>query len=370
MKIVHSSNIHLGKSFVDQGVTGDKLRAGIKACFSKIIDLAISEKADLVVLAGDTFDNVDISENLLKFFISEVERLQKIPLVILPGVRDAYQKASFWEQWEVLMPAPNLHPLTNTDKPYVELPQISTTVHGYPVLEDSPSLSHHVKIKRHGNSKYHIGVVYGNMTYGASKGSKGHSFGSDELSATKMDYVALGGNNEFHDLTPLGVKAAYPGSPETLSASHSNSGHAAVVDLTGSNVVIEPRNVGTFIWKNIEISMETVANIDDLKAQINELSGPNVLLKATLKGLTLFEAGLNIEELKAQLDGNFLQLDFVDNTSVLPENVSEVKVREKTILGQYLKVMVEKLNAAKGPEKSELEESLKAGYTLLTGKEI
>jgi hypothetical protein len=135
-------------------------------------------------------------------------------------------------------------------------------------------------------------------------------------------------------------------------------------------VVIEPRNVGTFIWKNIEISMETVANIDDLKAQINELSGPNVLLKATLKGLTLFEAGLNIEELKAQLDGNFLQLDFVDNTSVLPENVSEVKVREKTILGQYLKVMVEKLNAAKGPQKSELEESLKAGYTLLTGKEI
>ncbi len=75
MKIIQSSNVRLGASFSGldptqsgQTVPGDKLRVAIKNAFVKLIDLTIAENADLLILAGDTFDSPDISQNLLEFF--------------------------------------------------------------------------------------------------------------------------------------------------------------------------------------------------------------------------------------------------------------------------------------------------------------
>jgi hypothetical protein len=93
-------------------------------------------------------------------------------------------------------------------------------------------------------------------------------------------------------------------------------------------------------------------------------------LKIVLSGLALLEAGLNLDHLRDELEDQFLHLEFVDRTRVLPDTISEVKVQEKTILGQYLKVMVDKLNTSSAPQKGDLEESLKIGYTLLSGREI
>ena len=69
-------------------------------------------------------------------------------------------------------------------------------------------------------------------------------------------------------------------------------------------------------------------------------------------------------------ENDFLQLTFDDYTSVLPKNVSEVKVHDKTMLGQYLKIMVNRINTAEDNEKAQLEESLKTGYSLLSGRAV
>jgi len=55
---------------------------------------------------------------------------------------------------------------------------------------------------------------------------------------------------------------------------------------------------------------------------------------------------------------------------VLPENISEVKVSEKTILGQYIKLMAQELNNSEKSSKPRLEKSLKIGYALLQGQEL
>ncbi len=101
-----------------------------------------------------------------------------------------------------------------------------------------------------------------------------------------------------------------------------------------------------------------------------EQAGPDVVLQVTLEGLALLEAGFNRDQLYKDLQGNFMHLEIIDRTQVLPDNISAVKVQEKTILGQYLKVMVDKMNNSDGSNRTDLEESLKVGYTLLTGKEL
>jgi len=70
------------------------------------------------------------------------------------------------------------------------------------------------------------------------------------------------------------------------------------------------------------------------------------------------------------MEDHFLFLEIIDEMKVLPENVSEVKVSEKTLLGQYIKVMADQIGAASANMKPRLEKSLKIGYALLQGREI
>lgn len=371
MRILHTSNIELGKSFGGQISAGDKLRAAIKRSLTRIIDLALAEKADLVIFAGDTFDSLDISQNLITYFLSEIKRMDHIPVVMLPGERDYYLKGSFWEEWETIPQAENLFILTNTERPYIEIPKLSTTIYGYPILQAS-SLDNPVeKLRKFGKSRYHLAVIYGNLVHDSSQTGHSNPFHPEDLMASGFNYIALGGQRTFRDFSSIGIRAAYPGAPEiTTSTQIEDSGSVAMVVLEDEILNIEPRRVGNLIWKEIVIPMETVANIEDLRGQIGKLAGPDVILKVTLEGLALLEAGLNLEQLHKDLQNSFMHLEFVDRTQVLPDNISAVKVQEKTILGQYLKVMVDKLNTADGTYRTDLEESLKVGYTLLTGKEL
>jgi DNA repair exonuclease SbcCD nuclease subunit len=370
MKLIQSSNIHLGKSFANLGTAGDKLRAAIKATFVKIFDLALQEKVDMVILAGDTFDSPDISQNMLEYFLSQAKRLGEIPLVVLPGRQDPFQKGNFWDEWETLRPLSNLFILANTEKTYIEFESLSTTVYGYPIQADSAQESRPIRLKKFGRSQRHISVIYGTLVHDGKRGAVKYPIHSDEIKKWSFDYTALGGASEYLDLSPFGITGAYSGSPETLSSETNISGCIALVELHDGMTTVKPLRIGEINWKEIHISMEEVPNLEDLKLKISGYSGPNVLLKVTLEGLALLEAGLDAERLKNELGNGFLHLDIVDRTRVLPENVSAVKVQERTMLGQYLKVMVEKLHDAHGPHRVDLDESLKLGYTLLTGKEI
>jgi DNA repair protein SbcD/Mre11 len=376
MKIIQSSNVRLGASFSGQdpiksgqAVPGDKLRVAIKNAFVKLIDLTIEEKADLLILAGDTFDSPDISQNLLNFFLDQIRRLEKTPAVILPGARDPYQKGSFWEEWQITSSTDNLHILADPDKLYVELANLSTTVYGYPVMTDSADDNPVKHLRKSGDSANHIAIIYGNLIQDKSDPNQERSFSTKDLAAAGFNYAALGGRNELLDLTAVGIRAAYSGSPEVLSVESANSGQCLVITMDGDLLSVQPKPVGSLDWKEAKISIEEAVDLDGLKSKISTFSGPDVILKATLEGLALFESGFNIKQLHEELQGNFLDLEFIDRTRVLPD-ISEIKVQEKTILGQYLKVMVERLKKAEGDQRLELEESLKTGYTLLTGKEI
>jgi hypothetical protein len=126
----------------------------------------------------------------------------------------------------------------------------------------------------------------------------------------------------------------------------------------------------SFMWHEIDLAMETISDIETLKNEILNHAEVDKLLKVNLSGLTLLDTGLDLTGLRDELEGNFLHLEIIDNTTVLPGNISDVKVSEKTMLGQYLRVMVDKINNAEGEERTDLEESLKVGYSILSGREV
>lgn len=369
MKILQTSNIYFGRYFEDHCAAGNKLRAGIKSIFSGILNTAKDEKVDLVILAGNIFDNLDLSQNLLDSFIVDVAGLDNIPVALFPGNRDFYEMGSFWDYWKLVPAAKNLILLSGKKPVQVDLPQLSLSLYGIPVRAGQSATKQMEYIKKNSSSDYHIAVT--NSIYPENQDSVGgDTFNIEPFQEFGFNYVAVCGGDDFKEYDGKSIKASSSGSPLGLSPGRSNSSGVLTILLEGGLVSTQLRNMPGFEWKTVDIPMESIHNVDDLKSRILEFAGQYTLLNVKLSGLALLEAGFNIEHLKEELGEHFLNLDFDDNTRVLPKNISEVKVHEKTVLGQYLKVMVGKLNKASGDEAEKYEKSLKVGYSLLSGREI
>ena len=117
-RFVHCADLHLGSRF--KGVSskdpamGERMTESVFQSFSRIVDLAISEKADFMVIAGDAFDESTITPATRHRFASELRRLG-IPCFISRGNHDPHTS------WESSIPYPdNVHEF-GTEPEYIEL---------------------------------------------------------------------------------------------------------------------------------------------------------------------------------------------------------------------------------------------------------
>ena len=75
---IHTSDIHLGRSFSDLSVFTDKMNICNEACFkafSNIINLAIKNQVDFVLIAGDSFDSEEKDLQSKIIFIKNLKKL-------------------------------------------------------------------------------------------------------------------------------------------------------------------------------------------------------------------------------------------------------------------------------------------------------
>lgn len=79
VKILHCSDIHFDTPFKElPKEIGTMRRAELRESFSKIINRGIDEKVDLVLLAGDLFDNDTIEKSTLTFIKDQIDKLKNI----------------------------------------------------------------------------------------------------------------------------------------------------------------------------------------------------------------------------------------------------------------------------------------------------
>lgn len=95
MKFIHTADIHLDSPLVGlaayKDAPVDLLRTVTRDAFSRLVDAAIEELADFMVIAGDLYDGTWKDYNTGHFFCREMGRLNKvgIPVYLLFGNHDA-----------------------------------------------------------------------------------------------------------------------------------------------------------------------------------------------------------------------------------------------------------------------------------------
>ncbi len=94
-KILHAADIHLDSPLLRleryEGAPVDAIRNATRQALTNLVDLALSESVDLVVIAGDLYDGDWNDSNTGLFFVSQAARLVRegIPLVMIRGNHDA-----------------------------------------------------------------------------------------------------------------------------------------------------------------------------------------------------------------------------------------------------------------------------------------
>src|SRR5688572_19570011 len=136
-RLLHMADVHLGARHHDLGPAAAAQRERQFAAFRRAVDIAITEKVDLVLACGDLFDTNNQPRRSVERAAAELKRLvdRHIPAVLIPGTHDCYDGSSIYRVFDlprmcgVEGDSKALVVLTD-DRPQVIFPELDTTVHG------------------------------------------------------------------------------------------------------------------------------------------------------------------------------------------------------------------------------------------------
>ena len=103
LRLLHTADVHLGARHTDLGERAAVLRERQFTAFRVTVDLAVVEKVDLVLIAGDLFDSNTQPRRSVERVAAELGRLAKasIRTVIIPGTHDVYDGASIYRSYDL-----------------------------------------------------------------------------------------------------------------------------------------------------------------------------------------------------------------------------------------------------------------------------
>ena len=310
MKFIHTADIHLGKSFAFLGEKGSLLREAQIVTLEKITNLAQSESVDFMVIAGDLFESNEVSSRLIRKTIDILKSINPIPVLVSPGTHDLLDDKSVYRRKE--FQGPNIK-VFGVDGTMIKVKDAA--IHGRPNDTKQGGVHPLKEIKPVDTTKFNIAVIHASVEIEGKSNPEDYLVNTKEISASGMDYIALGHWHRMCDFSIQGVTAWYSGSPEVTKFDEADmAGNVMLVNL-GEKTEVQAKKVGHYEWliKTLDVAISTPGDL--LNSEIEKLCGENVLLRLQLKGI--LPQGYDI-------DADLLEEDFADNFFYFTVNTSKV----------------------------------------------
>jgi DNA repair exonuclease SbcCD nuclease subunit len=209
--VVHSSDLHVDHDYTARLHGGDGT-AGLACVLNAGRDLG----ADVVILAGDTFDSHRVPQDLIER-AAAVMAGAAMPIVLLPGNHDPAVAEAVY-RGGALAAVKNLHVIGITHEDAIMFLPLSLEVWGRAHRDYNDMIPFEIgRAHRPRLTRWQIAMAHGHYepTPDRSKGPRpSWLIGDAEIAATDADYVALGHWNRAVRVGNGSVPAHYSGSPE------------------------------------------------------------------------------------------------------------------------------------------------------------
>jgi DNA repair exonuclease SbcCD nuclease subunit len=390
LRLLHTADVHLGARHADLGEQAAAQRERQFGAFRATVDLAIAERVDVFLIAGDLFDSNTQPRRSVERVAAELRRLAtaKIRTVIIPGTHDVYDRSSLYRVHDLpalagSSPDDDLVTVLTPDHPTVHLAACDVDVHGAVFATKrapiSPFAAIHVNREDPAAATWQVGMIHGALAIPDRTDGDEVVFTREEIAASGLDYLALGHWHSYQQAVSGGTTYAYSGAPEPVAISQDGAGNVVLVELEttagGRTVTATPRTVGRTRFQKLDLDAAAIADQPAMVAQLSALADPDLVLDVRLTGVRPDELDVDLEEVEGQVKGSFLRIRLRDVSQ--PALTSGVLPSADTIPGAFIRNVeagIAELEAASGADDdeaaAELRDVLRLGRLLLAGHEV
>ncbi len=399
LRIIHTADVHLGARHDDLGEQASAQRERQFAAFVAAVDLALAQKVDLFLVAGDLFDSNVQPRRSVDRVAAQLKRLAqaKVRSVVLPGTHDCYDRSSIYRAYDLKAlagstPDDDLVTVLRPDLPSVHLAACDAIVYG-PVFPTKRAPHSPLRDLDVGGDErtatWRIGMVHGSIAIPGKTDRDEVVITTDEIAASGLDYLALGHWHSAQKATAGGVSYAYAGAPEAVALDQDRAGKVLLVELDHVDrkrtVQVNEHRVGRTSFSRLEVDAATVDSQPDLIDALAKSRDPNQVIDVRIVGVRPDELDLDIDEIEAALAPSFLKVRVRDVST--PALTDGPLPSPETVAGAFIRDLEARIkeleaNPPKGTpggadrsapgvaDVAELRDALRLGRLLLGGHEV
>ena len=242
LRVLHTADVHLESDGYGDARQQVLQQARGRRVLSRIVDRALSDQVDLLLIAGDLFDHNRVSDEAVDFVRAELARLAR-PVVILPGNHDALYTNAIYDRHDLTAGASDVRVIRRLNGEVVELPELDAVVWGRAMEEHEPGFQPLARIPGRDDRRWHLAMAHGFFYASRQRPDRSAPIFADEIRDTGWDYVALGHHHVRTYVSQDGVVAYYSGAPVTdWTGAGEPAGTVLRIDLSpGDGIRVVPR---------------------------------------------------------------------------------------------------------------------------------
>lgn len=363
IKFLHTADIHLGARFLGLGDRGAEQRKQLLDTLGAVVDLAVRERVDLALIAGDLFDSHDVSRTTLSRVASMLERLTGagITVCVAPGTHDPFGPTSVYSTTP-LSDMPGLHVFDSEEMRPLALPEIDCTVYGNANMRPFENKYPLAGFRPEEDDRWRIGMLHANFEI-PDVVEDTYVVTPSQIASSGLDYIALGHLHSLSDRSSGGVAAYYSGSPEMVKAQKGGFGSVLLVELD-EDVVVRRVPVGRRSFEEVTVQAESIGSGSGLVEMLEKRADPDRVLKITIDGLR--RVGYpDMTEIVDELSQGYFFVLVSDRSRPAPPTVDPASYPADSPAGVFLRLLDEKLAGASAAEEDEVLEAMQVGLSLL-----
>ncbi|MET1232243.1 MAG: DNA repair exonuclease [Candidatus Limnocylindrales bacterium] len=380
-RLLHMADVHLGARHHDLGEAAATQRERQFEAFRRAIDLALTEKADVVLVAGDLFDSNQQPRRSVERAAAQFARLASagIRTVVIPGTHDVYDPSSIYRVNDLAALAgqrsgEDMVVVLTPERPDVVFPALDLVVYGRVAFTKRMPSSPLDGFTTHDDrrARWRVGLIHGSLRVNGVVEADDVLFTEAEVAACGLHYLALGHWHSFRQGVQGETTWAYAGAPEPVAVDQDGAGQVLSVDLEERDgreyVSITPHVIGRTSFKHLDIDAADIASQVALVEQLRASADPDLVLDVRIVGILPDELEIQEEEVERQLAPGFFKVRV--RSRAVPAEPEGVLPPPDTIVGAFIRDFEARIEAADkvGDLEGALEmrESLRLGRILLT----